>query len=127
MTLDVKKIWNACGEAFDRYTTAVDSFSANVERPAIESLIGDVSGTRILDLGCGSGTNSLWLAERGAHVVGLDLSHTMVSLAQERVSLAFRRTFESLTFASGCLSTKRSSMWSSLPPLYTTLKTSTPQ
>ena len=84
MTLDVKKIWNACGEAFDRYTTAVDSFSANVERPAIESLIGDVSGTRILDLGCGSGTNSLWLAERGAHVVGLDLSQTMVSLAQER-------------------------------------------
>lgn len=84
MPLDVKKTWNACGEAFDRYTTAADSFAANVERPTIERLIGDVSGKRVLDLGCGSGTNSLWLAERGAHVVGLDLSQTMVSLAQER-------------------------------------------
>lgn len=86
MPLDVKKIWNACGEAFDRYTSAADSFSANVERPAIETLIGDVSGKRVLDLGCGSGTHSLWLAQRGAHVVGLDLSQTMVSLAQERAS-----------------------------------------
>jgi len=84
MHLDVKKIWNACGEAFDRFTSAADSFADNVERPAMERLIGDVAGARVLDLGCGSGPNSVWLAERGARVVGLDLSQTMISLAQER-------------------------------------------
>lgn len=84
MTLDVKRIWNACGEAFDRFTSAGDSFSDNVERPAIKGLIGDVTGARVLDLGCGSGPYSVWLAEQGAHVVGLDLSQTMISLAQER-------------------------------------------
>lgn len=84
MTLDVKRIWNACGEAFDRFTTAADSFSDNVERPAIKGLIGNISGARVLDLGCGSGPYSVWLAEAGAHVVGLDLSHMMVSLALER-------------------------------------------
>lgn len=84
MPLDVKRIWNACGEAFDRFTTAADSFSDNIERPAIERLIGDVDGARVLDLGCGSGPFSVWLAERGAQVVGLDLSQTMISLAQER-------------------------------------------
>jgi SAM-dependent methyltransferase len=84
MPLDVRNIWNACGEAFDRYTTADDSFSDNIERPVIESLIGELTGNRVLDLGCGSGAYSLWFAGRGASVVGLDLSETMISIAQER-------------------------------------------
>jgi ubiquinone/menaquinone biosynthesis C-methylase UbiE len=84
MPLDVKRIWNACGEAFDRFTTASDSFANNIERPAIEQLIGNVHGARLLDLGCGSGTYSVSFAEQGGHVVGLDLSATMISLAQER-------------------------------------------
>jgi SAM-dependent methyltransferase len=84
MPLDVKRIWNACGEAFDRFTTASDSFSDNIERPAIDQLIGEVTGARILDLGCGSGTYSVPLAAKGSDVVALDLSATMISLAQER-------------------------------------------
>ena len=84
MPLDVKRIWNACGEAFDRFTTASDSFSDNIERPAIEQLIGNLDGARLLDLGCGSGIYSVSFAEQGSHVVALDLSATMISLAQER-------------------------------------------
>jgi ubiquinone/menaquinone biosynthesis C-methylase UbiE len=95
MPLDVKKTWNACGEAFDRFTTAADSFSENIERPAVEQLIGDVTGLRLLDLGCGSGTFSVWFALRGALVTALDLSQTMISLAEHRaqqqgVSAEFR-------------------------------------
>ena len=84
MPFDTKKIWDACGEAFDRFTTAGDSYSDNIERPAIEQLIGEVNGARSLDIGCGSGTYSTWLAERGARVVGVDLSSTMISLARAR-------------------------------------------
>lgn len=91
MPLDVKRIWNACGEAFDCYTTASDSFAENIERPAIEQLIGNVDGERLLDLGCGSGIYSVSFAEQGSHVVALDLSPTMVSLAQQR---AHRRGVE---------------------------------
>ncbi|HEY3135755.1 MAG TPA: class I SAM-dependent methyltransferase [Blastocatellia bacterium] len=84
MHLDVKATWNACGEAFDRFTTAEDSFAENVERPAVERLIGNLAGQRLLDLGCGSGTYSVVFVEHGAQVVGLDLSQTMISLARER-------------------------------------------
>lgn len=84
MPLDVKKIWNACGEAFDRFTTADDSFSENIERPAITQLIGNIAGARVLDLGCGSGTFSVWFAELGAQVVGLDLSPAMIALAKDK-------------------------------------------
>src|SRR4051794_13888528 len=37
-------------------------------------LLGDVRDKTVLDLGCGSGSNTVLLADRGARVTGLDLS-----------------------------------------------------
>jgi 2-polyprenyl-3-methyl-5-hydroxy-6-metoxy-1,4-benzoquinol methylase len=45
--------------------------------------IGDIKGKRILDLACGSGTSSRMLAERGAHVTGIDISESMLALAKK--------------------------------------------
>lgn len=84
MPFNAKKLWDACGQAFDRFTTAGDSFSENIERPALEPLIGEIAGAKVLDLGCGSGVYALWLADRGAEVTGLDLSPVMVALAREK-------------------------------------------
>lgn len=84
MPLDVQRVWNACGEAFDRFNSAGDSFSENIERPVIEELVGDLAGANVLDLGCGSGPYSCRFAELGADVAGLDLSRAMISLAQNR-------------------------------------------
>lgn len=84
MPFDTKTTWDACGAAFDRYTSTEDSYSENVERPVIESLLGDLTGQRALDLGCGSGTYATRLAARGARVTGVDLSATMLGLARDR-------------------------------------------
>lgn len=48
-------------------------------------LPGDLHGRRILDAGCGTGALACELARRGAHVVAIDLSSTLVQLARERV------------------------------------------
>lgn len=45
----------------------------------------DLSGRRILDAGCGTGAFALEAACRGADVVAVDLSPTLVDLARERV------------------------------------------
>ena len=45
----------------------------------------DLSGRRILDAGCGTGAFALEAACRGAEVVAVDLSPTLVDLARERV------------------------------------------
>ncbi len=37
-------------------------------------LLGDVSGRRVLEVGCGAGQCSRWLASQGAVVVGVDVS-----------------------------------------------------
>lgn len=44
----------------------------------------DLEGLRVLDLGSGTGKNSLFLAERGSEVVGIELSKTAVRIAKER-------------------------------------------
>ena len=45
----------------------------------------DVSGRRILDAGCGTGALTVELARRGAQVLAIDLSPTLVDLARERL------------------------------------------
>jgi magnesium-protoporphyrin O-methyltransferase len=45
----------------------------------------DLHGRRILDAGCGTGALSVEAARRGAHVVAIDLSPTLVELARERL------------------------------------------
>lgn len=39
---------------------------------------------KILDLGCGSGTNSIFMAKAGAEVFGLDISPSAIGIAKER-------------------------------------------
>lgn len=46
----------------------------------------NLSGRRILDAGCGTGALALEAARRGAEVVAIDLSPTLIELAVERVA-----------------------------------------
>jgi magnesium-protoporphyrin O-methyltransferase len=49
----------------------------------------DLTGRRILDAGCGTGALAIEAARRGAHVVAIDLSPTLVGLAHERSEMDF--------------------------------------
>lgn len=67
---------------------------------SVLDLLGDVSGIRILDLGCGDGVLTASMVEKGASVVGVDSSPTMVADAisrglDARVMDATALTFES--------------------------------
>ena len=44
----------------------------------------DLRGARVLDAGCGTGALAVEAAQRGANVLAIDLSATLVSLARER-------------------------------------------
>jgi magnesium-protoporphyrin O-methyltransferase len=50
----------------------------------LEGLPQDMRGLRLLDAGCGTGAFAVEAARRGANVLAIDLSPTLVSLAQER-------------------------------------------
>lgn len=52
--------------------------------PTIRRMCGDVAGVRVLDLACGNGSMSRWLARSGADVIGVDGSPSNVRNAQRR-------------------------------------------
>ena len=78
-------------EAFDelaeRYAALAPTKAHNAyyEWPATRSLLAEVRGKRVLDAGCGPGHYAEWLLERGAEVVGVDVSPQMIRLARERL------------------------------------------
>ncbi len=82
--LTVLKAYEALAE---RYATLVDSKAENayVKRSAMLSLLPNVEGRHVLDVGCGPGWCSEWLVEHGARVVAIDVSPKMVELAKRRL------------------------------------------
>ena len=51
----------------------------------LDWLPADLRGQRLLDAGCGTGALAVEAARRGAEVVAIDLSPTLMALAQERL------------------------------------------
>jgi SAM-dependent methyltransferase len=51
------------------------------------ALLGDVHGKRVLDFGCGSGENCLLLARRGAKVIAVDISESLIRVAIRRMQV----------------------------------------
>ncbi len=42
---------------------------------------------KVLDIGCGTGENSIWLAQQGFHTTGCDLSKTAIEQAEGKAAL----------------------------------------
>ena len=70
-----------------------------VERNLIEVVDrGVLTHGRILEVGCGTGTNALWLAKRGFDVIGLDLSPNAIARARSKLERGLSCRFEVLDF-----------------------------
>ncbi len=66
-----------------RYANTLESTNYSLEYSYF--LLGDVKGKTVLDYGCGLGDNSVLLADRGAKVIGVDISPDLMELAQKRI------------------------------------------
>jgi magnesium-protoporphyrin O-methyltransferase len=62
----------------------------NMRNTLLSFLPPDLSSRRVFDAGCGTGAFSVEAAQRGASVVAIDLSPTLVQLARERLPSQLR-------------------------------------
>jgi magnesium-protoporphyrin O-methyltransferase len=69
----------------NRIRATVRAGRDEMRRTLLSWLPKDLHGVRILDAGCGTGALSVEAANRGAEVVAVDLSPTLISLARERL------------------------------------------
>jgi ubiquinone/menaquinone biosynthesis C-methylase UbiE len=73
----IADMYSALGEA--------KPHNAYYERPAVQSLVPDVKGKKVLDAGCGPGIYARWLADRGAVITGIDACKKMLDHARTRI------------------------------------------
>ncbi|MFT9598137.1 class I SAM-dependent methyltransferase [Mesobacillus sp.] len=65
-------------------TTEIGSYVDNLEKNIIFQLSLPRKGEKALDLGCGTGIYSIWLARMGLNVSGVDISSNMLEIAKEK-------------------------------------------
>jgi ubiquinone/menaquinone biosynthesis C-methylase UbiE len=75
--------------AYDRWAATYD-IDANQTRELAAAALRQqnlkLADRDVIEIGCGTGRNTQWLIEHGAHVVALDFSPGMLRLAKERVN-----------------------------------------
>ncbi len=93
----VREYWNAhpCGTQFTHLVPGSKEFYEEVERYRYESQpfmrelmeFGNFKGKRLLEIGCGLGTDLLQFARAGAEVTGVDLTPASIELVKKRFAL----------------------------------------
>lgn len=79
----VRSIWDAAADGYARgQRDGLDLFRYAFFGPVQRSLVGDVKGKRLLDVGCGAGYFSRLMADAGADVTGIDISPRMIEHAR---------------------------------------------
>lgn len=77
------------GAAYDLWAASYDT-DENRTRELADAVLREsaleLAGRDVVEIGCGTGRNTAWLAERAASVVGLDLSAGMLERARARIA-----------------------------------------
>ncbi|MCP4229377.1 MAG: class I SAM-dependent methyltransferase [bacterium] len=81
---EIARFWDGNAETWAKHVAeGWDITRDYYQIPAFLELVGDISGLRILDAGCGDGTNTRTFARLGGDLTGIDLSEKMIRFARE--------------------------------------------
>jgi ubiquinone/menaquinone biosynthesis C-methylase UbiE len=76
--------WGGVAGWYDKHLQNDDTYHSKVVHPNLLKMLGDIKGKHIVDLACGQGIFSRTLADRGAHVIGVDLGKELIELAEKK-------------------------------------------
>jgi ubiquinone/menaquinone biosynthesis C-methylase UbiE len=111
---EIREVYDNLSKRYHEIT-ADHFFNTYLEVPATMSLLKNIKGKKVLDLGCGTGRHSVVLKKRDAKIWGLDLSPKMIEIAKSKVKnvdfrvgtvykLPFKSNFFDIVLAGLCIS-----------------------
>lgn len=80
----VRRAYDEWSSSYDEDRNATRDLDARVLRAHAGALA--LAGEAVLELGCGTGKNTVWLAAQACRVLGLDVSEGMLARARARVA-----------------------------------------
>lgn len=78
-------------KAYDQWSATYDEVvnkTRDLEKLACETVLSDIAFDNVIELGGGTGKNTLWLAAHAKHVLSVDLSKEMQAVARKKVKTA---------------------------------------
>lgn len=80
----VKEQWDDAAESWVKFVrSGKNYYTEYLNGPALKQRIGNVTGKKVLDIGCGEGFLSRFFAAAGAEVTGVDISEKLIKAAVE--------------------------------------------
>ena len=81
---EIKQNWE------ERYITGNLPWDSGRQDSSLEELIANktISACKTLELGCGTGSNAIWLATKGFEVTATDISSEAISIARDKATKA---------------------------------------
>lgn len=76
-------------QAYNNWASQYDSNknrTRDLEAIALREALTNISFDTCLEIGCGTGKNTVWLAEKAKHITAIDLSDEMLSHARRKVT-----------------------------------------
>jgi ubiquinone/menaquinone biosynthesis C-methylase UbiE len=85
--MEKKTSWGGVSKWYDdALEKDSDSYQAKVIGPNLVRIAGKIDGKNILDIACGQGYFSRILGDKGAHVIGADISPELITYAKKKAS-----------------------------------------
>jgi demethylmenaquinone methyltransferase/2-methoxy-6-polyprenyl-1,4-benzoquinol methylase len=78
----VRRLFSTIADRYDLITVLLSFGLDRGWKKRLASIAGDVRGKRVLDLACGTGDIAFEFRDRGASIVGVDITFRMVQLAR---------------------------------------------
>jgi ubiquinone/menaquinone biosynthesis C-methylase UbiE len=79
--VSTQELYNQWSATYD----TVENKTRDLEKIACQQILADIPADSIIELGCGTGKNTEWLADKATHLSCIDLSEDMMAKAKEKI------------------------------------------
>jgi len=89
--MSIEKAYNSWADQYD----SNDNKTRDLDAFATKTVLDKYEFSNVIELGCGTGKNTIYLLKKAEAIIGLDFSQEMLNLAKEKVKderVEFRKT-----------------------------------